>query len=158
MSKPELKQVCAQLEAQTASQAQEIAGLREQLAQTQAQLEKAQAELRERKLVCERAGTMADAAMTLNGVFKAADEAAAQYLENIRVFTEQQREVCTGIEQTAREQAEAMLRETEERCRAREQEADAYWDKLSAKLECFCAERRELQDLLEEGRTRRAEN
>lgn len=127
------------------AQAREIAELREQLAAAQAQL-------REKQIVCERAGTMAEAAMTLNGVFKAADEAAAQYLENIRLFTEQQHKVCAQIERTTREQAEAMLRETEERCRAREREADAYWEKLSAKFEAFCAEHRELRELLDEGR------
>jgi hypothetical protein len=145
MSKTAQKQSRAELTALAAAQAQEIAGLREQLAQAQAQL-------RERQIVCERAGTMAEAAMALNGAFKAADEAAAQYLENIRAFTEQQHKVCAQIEQTTREQAEAMLRETEARCRAREKEADAYWANLSAKFERFCSEHQELRDLLEEGR------
>ena len=145
MSKTEQKKSRAELEALAAAQAQEIAELR-------GQLEAAQEQLREREIVCERAGTMAEAAMTLNGVFKAADEAAAQYLENIRVFTEQQHQACAQIERTTREQAEAMLHETEERCAAREREADAYWEKLSAKLEQFCEGRKELLDLLGEGR------
>ena len=145
MSKTAQKRSRAQLEALAVQQAQEIAELR-------GQLEKAQAQLHEREIVCERAGTMADAAMTLNGVFKAADDAAAQYLENIRAFTEEQHKVCAQIERTTREQAEAMLRETEERCRAREREADAYWEKLSAKFEQFCAEHKELRELLDEGR------
>lgn len=145
MGKTAQKQSRAELTALAAAQAQEIAELREQLGQAQEQL-------RERQLVCERAGTMAEAAMTLNDVYKAADEAAAQYLENIRAFTEQQRRLCDEIEQTTREQAEAMLRETEERCRAREKEADAYWANLSAKFDRFCAEHQELRDLLEEGR------
>lgn len=144
------KQSRAELTALAASQAQEIAELR-------AQLEKAQEQLRERQIVCERAGTMADAAMTLSGVFKAADEAAAQYLENIRAFTEKQNGICEQIERTTREQAEAMLRETEERCRAREKEAAAYWEKLSDKFDRFCAEHQELRDLLEEGRRMKAE-
>ena len=105
MSKTAQKRSRAQLEALAVQQAQEIAELR-------GQLEKAQAQLHEREIVCERAGTMADAAMTLNGVFKAADDAAAQYLENIRAFTEEQHKVCAQIERTTREQAEAMLRET----------------------------------------------
>lgn len=145
MGKTAQKQSRAELTALAAAQAQEIAELREQLGQAQEQL-------RERQLVCERAGTMAEAAMTLNDVYKAADDAAAQYLENIRAFTEQQRRLCDEIEQTTREQAEAMLRETEERCRAREKEADAYWANLSAKFDRFCAEHQELRDLLEEGR------
>ena len=145
MSHTAQKRSRSELEALAAAQAREIADLR-------AQLEAAQAQLREKEIVCERAGTMAEAAMTLNGVYKAADEAAAQYLENIRAFTEQQHKTCAQIERTTREQAEAMLRETEERCRAREREADAYWQKLSAKFEQFCAEHKELRELLDEGR------
>lgn len=46
-------------------------------------LEQAEAELENRKLVSLRAGSMAEAAMQLNGVFEAADKAARQYLENV---------------------------------------------------------------------------
>ncbi len=147
MDKTTQKQSRAQLSALAAAQAQEIAELR-------AQLETAQVQLHEKQIVCERAGTMAEAAMTLSGVYKAADEAAAQYLENIRQFTEQQHQICAQIERTTREQAEAMLRETEERCRAREREADAYWEKLSTKFEQFCSEHKELRELLDEGRNK----
>lgn len=148
MGRKAQKQILAESASLAAAQAQQIAELRGQLAE-------AERKLREKQIVCERAGTMAEAAMTLSGVYKAADEAAAQYLENIRAFTEQQREVCAQIERTTREKAEAMLRETEERCRAREREADAYWEKLSAKFEQFCAEHQELRNLLEEGRNPR---
>ncbi|MBQ7542925.1 MAG: hypothetical protein IJT44_11610 [Clostridia bacterium] len=133
----------AQLAALAAQQAQEIERLHAQLAA-------AEEKLRDRRIVTARAGTMADAAMEMNGVLKAADEAAAQYLENIRLFTQQQHDNCAQIERQTREKAEAMLRETQERCRARELEADAYWEKLSEKLERFCTEHRELRDLLGE--------
>ena len=46
-------------------------------------LEQAEAELKNRELVSLRAGSMAEAAMQLNGVFEAADKAARQYLENV---------------------------------------------------------------------------
>ena len=48
------------------------------------QLQKAQAALADRRIAVEKAGTMAEAALCLNGVFEAADRAARQYLENIR--------------------------------------------------------------------------
>ena len=136
----------AQLEALAAQQAQEIERL-------QAELAAAQEKLRDRQIVLERAGTMADAAMQLNGVLRAADEAANQYLENIRAFTETQRRTCETIEQQTREKAEAMLRETEARCQAREREADAYWATLSEKLEQYCADHQELRGLLAQGRS-----
>ena len=47
-------------------------------------LEDAQAELSDRKIIAQRAGTMAEAALRLNGIFEDADRAAEQYLENIR--------------------------------------------------------------------------
>lgn len=46
-------------------------------------LEQAEAELENRELVSLRAGSMAEAAMQLNGVFEAADKSARQYLENV---------------------------------------------------------------------------
>lgn len=48
------------------------------------ELQQARKELSDRKLIQERAGSMAEAALQLNGVFEAADRAAKQYLENIR--------------------------------------------------------------------------
>ena len=47
-------------------------------------LKEAQAELSDRKIIAQRAGTMAEAALRLNGIFEDADRAAKQYLENIR--------------------------------------------------------------------------
>lgn len=47
------------------------------------QLQEARDALSDRKIAVERAGTMAEAALKLNGVFEAADKAARQYLENI---------------------------------------------------------------------------
>ena len=47
-------------------------------------LEKAEMELQNRQIILEQAGTMAEAALQLNGVFEAADRAEKQYLENVR--------------------------------------------------------------------------
>ena len=46
-------------------------------------LEKAEMELQNRQIILEQAGTMAEAALQLSGVFEAADRAAKQYLENV---------------------------------------------------------------------------
>ncbi len=51
-------------------------------------LEEANAALSNRRIVLEQAGTMAEAALRLNRVFEAADEAARQYLENIYCISE----------------------------------------------------------------------
>lgn len=49
-----------------------------------AQLDEAQAALQDRTLRLEEAGTMAEAAMKLTGVFEAADAACRLYMENYR--------------------------------------------------------------------------
>lgn len=48
------------------------------------QLQEAKDALAERQIAIDNAGTLAEAALALNGVFAAADEAARQYLENVR--------------------------------------------------------------------------
>lgn len=55
------------------------------------ELQQARKELSDRKLIQERAGSMAEAALQLNGVFEAADRAAREYLENIRRMAEESR-------------------------------------------------------------------
>ena len=52
-------------------------------------LAQAQAELRDRRITIDRTGSLAEAALALNGVFEAADKAAQQYLENVRLAAEE---------------------------------------------------------------------
>lgn len=52
------------------------------------ELEQVKSQLAERRIKIEKAGSIAEAALVLNGVFQAAEEAAAQYLENIRLIAE----------------------------------------------------------------------
>ena len=65
------------------------------LAQTQEneklkeELRRAERQLSDRRLLQENAGSMAEAAMRLNAVFEAADRAAQQYLENVRLSAEE---------------------------------------------------------------------
>lgn len=53
------------------------------------ELQQARKELSDRKLIQECAGSMAEAALQLNGVFEAADRAAREYLGNIRRMAEE---------------------------------------------------------------------
>lgn len=65
-------------------------------------LKKAQEKLKNRQIAIDRAGSIADAALALNGVFDAAQAAAEQYLENIR-----------QLEADARAKAEAVCAEAD---------------------------------------------
>ena len=53
------------------------------------ELRRAERQLSDRRLLQENAGSMAEAAMRLNAVFEAADRAAQQYLENVRLSAEE---------------------------------------------------------------------
>lgn len=56
--------------------------------QLRAQLEEAKEQLASRTIQLANAGSIAEAALQLNGVFEAADRAAQQYLENVRRIAE----------------------------------------------------------------------
>ena len=55
----------------------------------QTRIEELEQELRNREIIIANAGTIADAAFQLNGVFDAAGAAAVQYLENIKRLNRQ---------------------------------------------------------------------
>ncbi len=52
-------------------------------------LRQARALLSDRRIVIDKAGSIAEAALQLNHVFEAADRAAKQYLENVRRMAEE---------------------------------------------------------------------
>lgn len=54
-----------------------------------AELEQVKKKLADKNLQIEQSGSLAEAALRLNGVFEAAEAAAAQYLENIRCRAEE---------------------------------------------------------------------
>lgn len=53
------------------------------------ELKKANQKLADRKIAIQSAGSIAEAALELNGVFRSAEKAAAQYVENIRRLAEE---------------------------------------------------------------------
>ena len=59
----------------------------EEVERLRAELDEAQKQLDDRTIVLENSGSIAEAALKLNGVFEAAEEAAKQYLENIERIT-----------------------------------------------------------------------
>lgn len=52
--------------------------------QVQHELDCAREELRQRQLIMDKAGSIAEAALQMNHVFEAADEAAKQYLDSVK--------------------------------------------------------------------------
>ena len=134
------------------------------------QLDEALAQLDDRTLKIEKAGTMAEAALLVNGVLDAAQRAGQQYMENMRERWRTQEETCERIEEESRARSERMLTETRERCRrmeqetqqrcaelyrTAEQEANRKWDDLFAQLEQLRSENAQLPKTLGERNTQR---
>ena len=75
--------------------------------QLRAQVAQLQKQLDERTLKIENAGTLAEAALQLSGIFEAAQAACEQYQENIR-------QRCDLLEEQTREKCDAMLAQAQE--------------------------------------------
>ena len=56
-------------------------------------LDRAESELKDRNIMIENAGSLAEATLKLNDVFEAADRAAQQYHENVRRMAEEGNDV-----------------------------------------------------------------
>ena len=120
-------------------------------------------QLNSRRIAVENAGSIAEAALQLNGIFTAAQDAAAQYLENIQQLSSRQEEISARLENESREKAERLLAETEAKCQALETdttakcdamiqqaklESESYWQTVSEKLEAFYRDHAGLKELL----------
>ncbi len=73
------------------------------------QLAEAVRQLEDRQIAIDNAGSLAEAALVLNGVFDAAQQAAQQYLENIQRLSERQQQLCDDMEASARQRGQAVL-------------------------------------------------
>lgn len=114
----------------------------EEMEQLKAQLAEREQQLQDKKLALDEAGSIAEAAMKISGVFEAAQSASAQYLENIQALVE------AAKERTAK--ASQLLIQTEAECAAKRAETQkqcekmlekakkeslSYWTKVSRKLD-----------------------
>ena len=92
-----------------------------------------QDQLLDRRIAVDKAGSIAEASLQLNGVFQAAEKAAQQYLENIQRMSEEQDTIGRNIREKATEEAEA-IRADAEKIR---QEADAYSRKVHEQADAY---------------------
>lgn len=99
----------------------------------QAELEQAKKDLREQELHIEQAGSIAEAALQVNGVFEAAQAAAQQYLYNIKQRTAQTEEDCALREEESRRKAEEAQRAIDQRLEEARQKADTMEAEASEK-------------------------
>lgn len=129
----------------------------------QSEAEKMNERLQEKYIVLEEAGSIAEAALRLNGVFESAQAAAVQYMDSVRNLSSRQEAICAKRDEESRRAAEQLQEETEKRCQEMERQtkkrcaqmlADAEqqvqerWKMLHQKLDEFFESRDSLKELL----------
>lgn len=111
-----------------------------ELEELRARLERTETALRRREIAMNRAGSIAEAALQLNGVFDAAEAACQQYTENIRQLSGRQQEICDKMEQESREKVDAMLQEAQQRKEELERETAQRCQEMEREAELRCQE------------------
>ena len=129
MTEVELKKLNrAELLAMLVSMSKHTDALEKELAEAKKALESRRIEISE-------AGTLAEAAIKINKVLEAADEAGKQYLENLQRLHGGDTE---GFEKSVLEKCQAMEEETKAKCRAMEEEAIAKYAEIEATVKERC--------------------
>ena len=86
------------------------------------QLDQANEALAQRKIQLEEAGSIAEAALRLNGVFETADKAAKEYLDSAREMAQKREALLRRTQEDAEQMARELLARTREECRKLEAE------------------------------------
>ena len=107
------------------AQEKENEQLRSQIAQLKRRLE-------DRTIALEQAGSIAEASLQINGVFQAAQDAAAQYLENIQRLSGQQEKSCRRMEEETVKTTDQGMTETQETRCPMEKSPQEYQEQLPA--------------------------
>ena len=115
----------------------------EENSQLKIRLEQAEAQLRDRRIEIDKAGSLAEAALSLNGVFQAAEAAAQQYLENI------QRISSRVIKEQSAKEAAQIRQEAEAYSQKVHADADAYWKQVAARASKLLADQEALRQLIQ---------
>ena len=123
-----------------------------EILQLRAESAKLEGELAARQLRAEECGSIAEAALQLNGVFQAAQQAADQYLVSIHSRESKINERIYEMEREAEQRIQERLRSAEEQCRAMDmqarRQAAAYWEQLRLLLDQYYQSHRGLAAML----------
>lgn len=90
-----------------------LLALRRENEQLQCILDQTQAQLADRKIQINNAGSIAEASLMLGGIFGAAQDSCQIYMENIKMLSERQTQVCQQMEQETKEKCDRMVEEAE---------------------------------------------
>ena len=101
-------------------------------------LDEANTELQNRKIQVAHAGSLAESCLQVNGFFEAAEKAAQQYQENMRIQFEETKARCNEIEQRTIHKCRWMEEETKRRAK---EYLSAIRDKASVRNVYFASEK-----------------
>lgn len=107
------------------------------------ELEKANEKVEAKKVILKNAGSLADAALQLSGIFNTAQEAATIYLSNIKELKEKSEEDIEKLKNK-------MLRDTERKCKKREKEANEYIHKIELEVKNIVKENPSLKEKVQD--------
>ncbi len=136
--------------------------MQKQSEEKDAQMQKMQTALDDRTLRIANAGSIAEAAFSINGIFEAAQAAADQYLASIKAATADMEQTLAEAEKKrqkilsdAEEQAADLVRKAEEQAASMNTEAEKQcaekWTEFERRANNLIAAHRELQNLMAEG-------
>lgn len=120
-------------------------------------VEELEAKVEEREINIAEAGSIAEASLKLNGVFKAADKAAKQYLESIAKLHSEQDSIAEKIQLEAKRKAAAIIERANEYDRDVRAQADEYWKSVTEKVEKLLQDSDDLMMLLQAKRKKNNE-
>lgn len=107
-----------------------------------------QQQLNDKRIAVDKSGSIAEAALQLNGVFRAAQAAADQYLENIRQKEGINRKIEADAQtEAARIIAEAKVKAARIEAQAKEN-ANDYWADAMKMMKLFYKDHQDLKDVL----------
>lgn len=108
-----------------------------------------QQQLNDKRIAVDKSGSIAEAALQLNGVFRAAQAAADQYLENIR----QKERINRNIEADAQAKAARIIAEAKTKAARIEaqakESANNYWSEAIKMVEGFHYNNQNLKEILD---------
>ncbi len=102
-----------------------------------------EAKISDRAIKVEEAGSIAEASLALNGVMEAAQNAATQYLENIKSLNDNQEEICKRKIEETDSKCAALQMSVQESCENMKAEAAKYCKELKEKIETECKDLKE---------------
>lgn len=120
-------------------QSKENESLKKQIEELQENTKSLQEKLADRKIELEKAGSIAEAALQLNGVYAAAEASAKQYLDNLELLYLREKENCEEKEAKTKDHCAVIQQAAEERCAAMKEETEAACSMMKEETEAECS-------------------